>query len=187
MYGSAYFGARFFGKRYFGTGGAYVPPPAAVRSRDYDILNEIRRLLDATGAFAAVRLHSPDEYEEDAPDHEVKAFVEIMGWEEDSDADDSPGVRERRDVTWRLSIEVRDPHPIRRFQRLSYLAELAANTLNGVSYLGQTVAPLSRLARAAYSEADHPYRQVQIDGKYQTLPGSYTDHDAYSADIDLIL
>ena len=164
------------------------PPPAAtIHSRDYDIFIEIQRLLTATGAFTTVRLHGPDEYEEDGADHEVVAFVEEMSWEEDSDADDETSVRERRDVTWRLIIDVKDANPIRRYQRLSYLSEVSANTLNGVSYLGLTVRGLSRLTKATYSEANHPYRQIQIQGQFVTLIDGYDGHDDNGTDIDLLL
>lgn len=177
MFSRTFFGSHFFGPSYFGSSTSTSPPVTAAKFRDTDILVEIVRLLKATDQFGSVWLCGMEEYQRSGAEETSIAFVDPESWTEDTDADDEDGPRERRDVIWSLTIVVKDDDPQRRNQRLDQLANVAMNTLNGVSYLGQTVRPWSRLTNGRYSAANHPYKFMEITGKFTLLLDDYDGND----------
>jgi hypothetical protein len=153
-----------------GYGGAYVPPPEApAKYRDSDILLEIVRLLESTNQFGSVWLGEQDAKQRVGAEDASAAYVVPETWSEITDGDDQDGPRTRRVVTYTLAIFVRDDNTTRRIQRLDQLANVAANTLNGVSYLGETVAPWSRLTNGRYSDILHPAQYMDITGTFTIL------------------
>lgn len=177
----------YFGSPYFGgaSSNTVVSPPSG-KSRETDILEEIVRLLTATGEFGSVWMCAMEEYQRNGAEDTSIAFVSPESWTEDTDGDDETGPRERRDVTWLLTIVVKDENPERRNKQLDRLANVASNTLNGVSYLNQTVLAWSRLTNGRYSASDHPYKFMDITGKFTLLLNGYDGNDDAN-NIDLFL
>ena len=145
--------------------------------RDYDCLQAIQTLLGATGYFDAVYIGGLPERQGQSSSYSAAAALEIAGWDEIDAYDDFASIDQKRSVRWTLTLMSRDPDPEIRDRKIDQLYNIAANTLDGVSFAAGCVPSLSKLRRGNYQPATPPERRMTVQGEFEYFVGGFDLHD----------
>jgi len=134
--------------------------------RDRQILKGIAELVRATDEFGLVTTSGPVDDGGQSAENLKLAVLELDSFEEESLADDPSATAVMRTVSYFLHIYVRDPDPDVRDDEVDRLFCVAANTINGISYLGETYLQWSAIRRGQYLPETGIERHLECTGEF---------------------
>jgi hypothetical protein len=148
------------------TFGSTVPSSGIVR--DWDILQEIMVLLDATRAFDGVFASDPPENRGRKAEYKSLVIVSPMKGDERNEGWDDPTQTQwLRTVTWGLTIIARDSDPLKRDRLAERLLNIAKRAVNAdISILNTTIIGRTHIYEDKYLDAIPPTRTIQAIGEF---------------------
>jgi hypothetical protein len=169
-----YFAPTFFSPFYFPslvaseeTPGVGIPPGPG-----FDAFSWIAQSLGASGAFADVFFGTVPKGELVGADCLPAAIITPNDW---TDLDETDPTLIVREVSFTLTIIVRDEEPSARYQSLERLTRVARRVIHGSDLGGVALPPLTRLGRGRLDgDPRHPDQSVTLYGEfaYLTEPGT---------------
>lgn len=142
------------------------------------MIESIRAVLTATGAFDAVRVSAPPEDWGQSAGALRLAVVEPVGWSEIDERDDPSAVQSDRELSWNVTIHVRDEDPLIRDRECDRLASVVQNALSGVSLAGLTLPGLTRCGgRGRWLRAEPPERRLVVSGLATYFVDGFDGHN----------
>ena len=173
-----YFATAFFSPFYFAPLAATIPSdPTGIGVLPYgdkEAFEAIISILNSTGVFADVLFGITPEQRTTPADVAPLALIQPQYWNEFDDADPNVLIRQ---VSYSLTLIVRDDDPFTRYAQLEGLTALAQDSLNNSDLGGGAIAPLTILRRGALNSSSNPPEQsVVLDGEFAYMIPSMTSH-----------
>jgi hypothetical protein len=172
-----YFAPTFFSPYYFPplapwAGQAGVPGPAGYRDRD--AFDAIVSALASTGEFADVLYGYPPDLGVVSAGAAPSAIVTPERWAEYDDVDPTVIVRQ---VSFTITLLVRDEDAGRRYDDLDRLSSVVANVLDGSSLNGGCMPALTMIREGQFDASSrHPEQRLRLRGEFSYLVPSFTSH-----------
>lgn len=145
--------------------------------RDWDVLDDARERLLATGEFDGVYRSALPETRGQRAGDSRSAGVAPADWEEVDDADDETLVQALRRVRWTLTLCVRDDDPEARERTLDRLLAVAQNALDGQALADLAIPAWTRLRRGRYEPSSGPEQRMTVTGEFAYWIGGWDGHD----------
>jgi hypothetical protein len=147
-----------------------------VPGRDRDILEAAHDLLAATGEFDGVYLTGLPEEKGRPSGHRNACALAVLDWDDTSFAEDQSQTAITRKVRWAVTLMARREDPDARDRELDRLAQVAMNTLDGVSLAGLTFPAQTKLKKGRYEKPAPPERRLTVTGEFAYLVTGYGGH-----------
>lgn len=144
-------------------------------SRDSDVYDAMRTLLEQTDAFTAVGWSG--EGIEDGPRSADLARLAVLTHVSADELDDVDPVEIVRKVSFKLEITAREEDPAERAKTLDRLQAAARKAVNGKSLAGLTLPALTMLRRETLGPVKHPNQTLTLTGEFAYLISGYDGHD----------
>jgi hypothetical protein len=151
--------------------------PAGGLGRETDVYRDIERRLLDSGLFAVVRRHGPTEGGSLNDDITTAVYLDPYRGQKATDADGGQDVEMMHDVTFRLTICVKDTDPTRRDETLDRLKDAACNLIDGQKLANLTFPPFTGIDRWIYAPVDPPWRLLVLEGSFRYATYSYAGND----------
>jgi hypothetical protein len=173
---------RYFAPSYFSA--YYFPPllgddsltPGTTPYSDQDAYTAMITALEGTGVFADVAFGTTADQRQGGADLIPAAVITPVWWSEVDDVDPSVVVRQ---VTFDLTLIVRDEDPFMRFKSLDRLTALAQNAIDGTDLGGGCLPALTLLRRGGYDPSPvYPEQRVVLRGEFTYLVPNLNGHSA---------
>ena len=177
---SPYFAPNYFSNYYFSPltfFGATDPTlgPTSNGYRDKDAFNAIVQALTDTAEFAEVVIRINLETGVHVAERSPLAIVSPDAWMESDESDPVVYVRQ---VSFSLTLVVRDEDPFARYDALDRLSCIAQNVIDGSDLGGGSLPALTKLRRGRYDpRSEHPEQSVDLHGEFSYLIPYFYGHD----------
>jgi len=173
--------ARFFTPDYFSP--FYFPALASPDDttasifvyRDRDAYAAVVTALSATGEFAEVFFGTAPDQRSAGADSVPAAVITPVGWAESDDAEPVVVIRQ---VSYALTLVVRDEDPLTRCESLDRLSCVAQNALDGSNLESGCLPAYTKLRRGRFEWGSiHPEQSLVLYGEFTYLVPSLAGHN----------
>lgn len=173
--------ARFFTPSYYSP--SYFPATASSDGtpvsgsvyRDRDAYAAVVTALSDTGEFAEVFFGTAPDQRAAGSDSVPAAVITPVGWAEFDDAEPVVIIRQ---VSYVLTLVVRDEDPLARCESLDRLSCVAQNALDGSNLESGCLPAYTKLRRGRFEwGSTHPEQSLVLDGEFTYLVPSLAGHN----------
>lgn len=157
-------------------------PPTPLAYRDWDVIEAIQAVLDATGSFDVVQIGALPSAHGDQAAHANAVFLEYLGWREQDEWDDEDTIGQSVTSEFRITLMVRDDDPLVRDRRADQLTNVCRDALQAKALISGFLNPdRTRLKQGSWQTPTAPTRVVIIAGEYSyDISGSQLGPQGYA-------
>jgi hypothetical protein len=171
---AVYFAATYFSPFYFPSL-AFERQETLSGYRDRDAFTALVTALYNTSEFSDIILGRAIDQSALGADRTPLAVIVPTQWSELDDADPTVNLRQ---VTFTLTIVVRDDDADQRFQLLDRLTSIAQNAIDGIDLDGGCLPCLTKVHSGHYEpQSRHPEQRVILTGAFSYLVSTNSRHD----------